>query len=116
MGKHPWYEANNLVTYNGEAIETVDVNFIVKVGAWHVVRSFIPAGSNSPLGMVGNFQEFGTTSGTLMLDGYVGLISPMRELLVLMRIYKDLLDNNVNDQVYTAIKDKTYSFDLYGIE
>lgn len=115
-GKHPWYEANNLVTYNGEAIETVDVNFIVKVGAWHVVRSFIPAGSNSPLGMVGNFQEFGTTSGTLMLDGYVGLISPMRELLVLMRIYKDLLDNNVNDQVYTAIKDKTYSFDLYGIE
>ena len=115
-GKNPWYEFGELVTYKGNAIETVDVNFMVKVGAWHVVRSFIPAGSNSPLGMIGNFQQFGTSSSTLILDGYEGLISPMRELLVLMRIYKDILDNNVNDKVYTAIKDKQYSFDLYGIQ
>jgi hypothetical protein len=95
----------------------VDVNFMVKVGAWHVVRSFVQtAGNTSPLGMIGNFQQFGTDAGSLDLDGYEGLISPMRELMVLMRIYKDLLDNNVNDNVYTAIKDKTYSFDLYGIQ
>ena len=117
-GKHPWYEGANtdLVTYNGNAIETVDVNFMVKVGAWHVVRSFIAVGSNNPLGMVGNFQQFGTGSGTLNLSGYDGLISPMREMLILMRIYKDILDNGVNDKVYTAIKDKQYSFDLYGIQ
>ena len=66
--------------------------------------------------MIGNFQQFGTSSSELNLDGYSGLISPMRELLVLMRIYKDLLDNNINSNVYTAIKDKTYSFDLYGIQ
>jgi hypothetical protein len=116
-GKHPWYEGANsdLVTYNGNAIETVDVNFMVKVGAWHVVRSFIKTpGNSSPLGMIGNFQQFGTDSGSLNLEGYSGLISPMREMLVLMRIYKDILDNNVNSNVYTAIKDKTYSFDLYG--
>ncbi len=115
-GKNPWYEFDELVTYNGEAIENVDVNFMVKVGAWHVVRSFIPVGSNNPLGMIGNFQQFGTASSTLILDGYEGLISPMRELMVLMRIYKEILDNGVNDKVYTALKDKTFSFDLYGLD
>ena len=115
-GKNPWYEYGELVTYNGAAISEVDVNFMVKVGAWHVVRSFVKtAGNASPLGMVGNFQEFGTASSTLNLEGYEGKISPMRELMVLMRIYKDLLDNNVTENVYTAIKDKKYSFDLYGI-
>ena len=92
------------------------MNFILKVGAWHVVRSFIAVGSNSPLGMIGNFQQFGTASSTLILDGYVGLISPMRELLVLMRIYKYLLDNDIDSNVYSAIKDKKFDFDLYNQE
>ncbi len=113
-GKNPWYEFGELVTYNGNLIEKVDVNFMLKVGAWHVVRSFIAVGSNSPLGMVGNFQQFGTSSSTLILDGYEGLISPMRELLVLMRIYKYLLDNNIEENVYSAIKDKQFDFWLYG--
>ena len=113
-GKNPWYEYGTLVTYNGNEIKDVDVNFMLKVGAWHVVRSFIKVGSNNPLGMIGNFQEFGTSSGTLNLDGYVGLISPMRELMVLMRIYKYLLDNNVDGNVYSAIKDQKFDFDLYG--
>ena len=34
----------------------------------------------------------------------------------MLRIYKDILDNNVNDKVYSAIKDKQYSYDLYGIQ
>jgi hypothetical protein len=117
-GKHPWYEGGDdeRIKYNGAEVEKVDVNFMVKVGAWHVVRSFIKVGSNSPLGMIGNFQQFGTGSSTLNLEGYDGLIAPMRELLVLMRIYKDLLDNDIDANVYDAIKDKTYSFDLYGIQ
>ena len=113
-GKHPWYEYGELVTYNDEEIEGVDVKFMVKVGAWHVVRSFIAVGSNTPLDMIGNYQEFGTKSTLLNLDGYVGKISAMRELLVLMRIYKYLLDNNINEKVYTAIKDQDFDFDLYG--
>ena len=118
-GKHPWYEGSDdeRIKYNGAEVESVDVNFMVKVGAWHVVRAFVKtAGNSSPLGMIGNFQEFGTGSGTLNLEGYAGLISPMREMLVLMRIYKDLLDRNVDTNVYDAIKDKQYSFDLYGIQ
>ena len=114
-GKHPWYEADNLVKNNGQEVTEVDVNFMVKVGAWHVVRSFIKTGGNaSPLEMVGNFQEFGTSSGTLNLEGYKGYISPMRELLVLMRIYKYLLDNNIDSNVYTAIQGQKFDFDLYG--
>ena len=117
-GKHPWYEGGNLVKDGAQEISEVGIDFMLKVGAWHVVRSFIPAGSNKPLGMIGNFQEFGTSSGSLNLKGdngdYVGLISPMRELLVMMRIYKYLLDNNIDSNVYSAIKDKKFDFDLYG--
>ena len=117
-GKHPWYEGDNLVKDGGQEISEVGIDFMLKVGAWHVVRAFIRAGSNNPLGMIGNFQEFGTSSGSLNLKGangdYVGLISPMRELLVMMRIYKYLLDNNIDSNVYSAIKDKKFDFDLYG--
>ena len=118
-GKHPWYEGGDdeRIKYNGAEVESVDVNFIVKVGSWHVVRSFIKtAGNSSPLGMIGNFQQFGKDSGSLNLAGYEGLISPMRELIVMMRIYKDLLDNDVDENVFDAIKGKKYSFDLYGIQ
>ena len=116
-GKHPWYEGGDdeRLTYNKGPVESVDINFIIKVGAWHVVRSFIKVGSNSPLGMIGNFQQFGTSSSTLNLEGYDGLIAPMREMLVMMRIYKYLLDNNVDANVYDALKGKTFDFDLYGI-
>ena len=99
-GNYPWYEGGNLVKVGGKDVQTVDVNFILKVGAWHVVRSFIKTGGNSsPLGMVGNFQEFGTDDSALMLEGYSGLISPMRELILLMRFYKYLLDNNIDKNV-----------------
>lgn len=119
-GKHPWlesiYDGYDGLTYNGQLVTEVDVNFMVKVGAWHVVRSFIKtAGNSSPLGIIGNFLEFGTSSSTLNMEGYAGLISPMRELLILMRIYKYILDNDIDSNVYTAIKDQKFDFDLYGI-
>ena len=118
-GKNPWYEEDasyKLVKDNGAVISSVGVEFMIKVGAWHVVRSFIynATSNTSPLGMVGNFQQFGTSSGTLNLGNYSGYISPMRELLILMRIYKYLLDNNINENIYTAIQDQTFDFDLYG--
>ena len=115
-GKHPWYEADNLVKNGGNEVTEVGIPFMVKVGAWHVVRSFIynEVSNKSPLGMIGNYQEFGTSSGTLILEEYKGYISPMRELMVLMRIYKYLLDNNIDSNVYSALKDKKFDFDLYG--
>ena len=113
-GANPWYEYDNTVTYNGAEVTEVGIDFMVKVGAWHVVRSFIKTDCNAPLNAIGNFQEFGTTSGTLNLDGYVGYIAPMRELLILARFYKYLLDNNITENVYDAVKDRKFDFDLYN--
>ena len=113
-GKFPWYESDNFVKNHGLEVVDVDLSFMLKVGAWHVVRSFIKVGNNNPLGMIGNYQEFGTSSGTLNLDGYVGYISPMRELLILMRIYKYLLDNGIDDKVVTGLNGVKFDVDLYG--
>lgn len=113
-GATPWYEYDNLVKYKNTDINDVGMDFIVKVGAWHVVRSFIKTSCNSPLGNIGNYQEFGTSSSTLNLDGYVGYISPMREMLILARFYKYLLDNGITENVYDAVKDVRFDFDLYG--
>ena len=111
---YPWYEGANTVKYNGEEITEVGLDFIVKCGSWHIVRGLIKtAGNTSPLGAIGNYQEFGTTSGTLILDGYVGYIAPMRELLIVARIYDYLLKNNVDENVYDALKDQKFAFDLY---
>ncbi len=110
---NPWYEGGTLVTYNGQEIKEVGIEFLLKCGSWHVVRGLIKNAGNSPLNGIGNFQEFGTTSGTLNLTGYEGLISPMRELLIMARIYKYLLEKDVNDNVYDALKDVQVAFDLY---
>ena len=116
-GKYPWYEYVNqgmLLKYNGQDITEIGLEPIMKCTSWHVVRSFVANANNSPLGMIGNYQEFGTGSGTLNLAGYEGLISPMREFLVLARFYKYMLDNNINKDVYDALKDVKVSFDLYN--
>ena len=114
-GKFPWYEYDQTVTDNGNEIVQVDLKFIMKVCSWHVVRSFIKnSGNNSPLGMIGNFQEFGNNSGTLMLDNYEGLICPMRELLILMRVYKRILDDKIDASVFSNLEYAAFDFDLYG--
>lgn len=114
----PWYEGNSAVTYNGAAIDEVDINFLIKCGSWHIVRGLITnSGNPSPLGAIGNYQEFGTDkSSQLVLSGYSGLISPMRELLIAARIYKYLLDNSIDEDVYDAIKDRGFDFSLYGVD
>ena len=50
----------------------------------------------------------------MVLEGYEGQICPMRELLIMARMYKSLLDNNIESNVYTYLKDKKFSFDLYN--
>ena len=113
-GEHPWYEVDNPVKYNGAAVEEVGLDFVVKACSWHVVRGLVTtAGNASPLNKVGNFQEFGTKTTQLILDGYAGYICPMRELLIVARIYKYLLDNNIDSNVYDAIKDVKFDYSLY---
>ena len=115
----PWYEADDgggaLVKYNKGDISEVGVEFIVKATSHHVAKAFVKNGwVTSPLGRIGNFQAFGTDkSNTIFLDGYSGLISPMREMVILARVYKYILDNNITKNVYTALKDQQFDFDMY---
>lgn len=112
-GQHPWYENENdggPVKYNEQPIAEVDIAFMMRVMPWHLTRS-------SQLAAIGNFQQFGTSKeSTLVYDGYLGLICPMRELLIAARIFKYILDNDITENVYDAIKDQKFSFDLYGSE
>ena len=88
---------------------------------FHNEKAFVPvqqyaeAGkvASGEIGAIGNFQEFGTSSSQLNLDGYEGLISPIRELLIVARIYDYLLENNIDSNVYDAVKDQKFDFDLY---
>ncbi len=119
-GMYPWYEADDTysgLTYNGEPVTEVGVDLVVKACIGHVVRGLVGIpGAFSALGAIGNYQQFGSTDDTLMLEGYEGLIAPMRELVVLMRIYKYLLDNNIDKNVYSAIKDVKFDYDMYGAD
>ena len=119
-GAHPWYEVNTPVTYNGEEVEEVGLEFIIKTSRWFLGRAFIPCEAQNggdPLGKIGNFQEYGTSeTGTLVLEGYEGLISSMRELLIVARVYKHLLDNGIDTNVYDALKDVKIDYDLYYID
>ncbi len=118
-GTYPWYEAddsNGLVTYNGEALSTVGIDFIVAATTHHLGRAFVKNSWNkSPLGKIGNFQQFDSSNptGAIVLEGYSGLISPMRELYVLARVYQYILDNDITENVYTALKDQQFDFDMY---
>lgn len=110
-GAYPWYEKTDdggVVKLNGEPVTEVDINFLLKCGGWHICRAFYTA---DPLGKIGNFQIFG--AGNLELDGYEGLIAPMREFLIAARFYKYILDNNITSNVYDAIKDVKVSYELY---
>ena len=112
-GQHPWYENENdggPVKYNEQPVTEVDIAFMMRVMPWHLTRS-------SQLEAIGNFQQFGTSKeSTLVYDGYLGLICPMREFLIAARIFKYILDNDITENVYDAIKDQKFSFDLYGSE
>lgn len=112
-GLYPWYEKADdpcvISDENGE-IREVGIDFLVKVIPWHMTRS-------RQLAAIGNFQTFGEDpSSALVLPPYEGNISPMRELLIAARFYKYLLDNDINENVYDAMKDVKIDADLYGLE
>ena len=116
-GQYPWYEQMDQVTLAGIPVTEVDVEFLLRCGSVHVARAFFNNFAQA-LGKIGNFQEFAESEGTINHkdaegNSYVGLIAPMREFLIMARIYKYLLDNNINSNIYTALKGKKFDYDLY---
>ncbi|MBO4263077.1 MAG: hypothetical protein J5871_00160 [Bacteroidales bacterium] len=116
-GAYPWYEQDEPVTLGGANVNSVGLSFLHKALAWHYVRAVVTNSGNTPLGQIGNFQYFGTAEGKLLLQEngqtYSGYISPMRELLVMARFYKYLLDKNLDSNIYTATKDVRFNYALY---
>lgn len=115
-GQYPWYEAddaNTTLTYNNEKIEEIDLYILLRACTVHVSRAFYN-NLGSALGMIGNFQQFGESSSLIQETGYTGLISPMHEFIVLARVYKYILDNNITSNVYDALKNVKFDFDCYN--
>lgn len=112
-GNYPWYEKadeGGVVKKAGVPVTEVDVALLVRVFPWHLTRS-------SQLGMIGNFQVFGEDpAGSLIYEDYLGIICPMREFLIAARFYKYLLENNITENVYDAVKNVKFSYDLYNQE
>ena len=107
-GTYPWYEkddAPSVINFSAENPCTLE--FMQHVIPWFLTRA-------AALKHLGNFQTFGTTSDTLIYGNYAGNISAMRMFLISLRFYKYIVDNNITENVYTAMKDVKIDYDLYG--
>ena len=105
--KYPWYQ--NEGAANFDADHPVNIEVLRRVLPYWLNRA---RQLDSGTGRIGNYQDMGASG----LEGYKGLMCPMQSLLILCRIYKYLLDNNITENVYDAIKDKTWDSDLWGAE
>ncbi|MBQ6016199.1 MAG: hypothetical protein IJL22_07890 [Bacteroidales bacterium] len=105
--KYPWYQ--NEGAANFDADHPVNIEVLRRVLPYWLNRA---RQLDSGKGRIGNYQDMGASG----LEGYSGLMCPMQSLLILCRIYKYLLDNNITENVYDAIKDKTWDSDLWGAE
>lgn len=112
-GNYPWYEKSDepIGVINFSSERPCDNAFLVRVIPWFLTRA-------SQLGHIGNFMSFDTENpdNNLSYEPYRGIISPMRTFLIAIRFYKYLLDNNITDNIYDAVKDIDWDYDLYGVE
>lgn len=97
----PWYEADE--TLNLSADNRVSIPLLERLLPWWYKRA-------NDFGYVGNYQYLESFG----VEGYTGMICSMRLLLIMARFYKELLDNNVTENVWTYMKDKTIDPDLYA--
>ena len=102
----PWYENNsnpdgdNIGYFTSSTITTNKVLLILQQWLYNCGNS----------GKVTNFFKTPTvTSG-----GMNGLMSPMRMLLIMARMYKYMLDTPVKTTTWTNMNGKSFDTDLYG--
>ncbi|MBP5566025.1 MAG: BACON domain-containing protein [Bacteroidales bacterium] len=102
--KYPWYQ--NEGAANFDADHPVNMEVLRRVLPFWLNRA---RQLDSGTGRFGNYQDMGASG----LEGYKGLMCPMQSLLILCRFYKYLLDNNIESNVYDAVKDQTFDPTLY---
>ena len=102
--KYPWYQNEGAANFDAE--HPVNMEVLRRVLPYWLNRA---RQLDSNVGRIGNYQDM-SKSG---LEGYTGLMCPMQSLLILCRFYKYLLDNNIESNVYDAVKDQTFDPTLY---
>lgn len=111
-GPYPWFEDDgvmgSLTEPGGAPVTEVDVLFMLRTCAWALKRAYDTED-------IVDYVTYGPNEGDLYYNGYEGYVCSMRQLLVLLRIYKYLLDNDINENVFSAIRDVMFDYDLYGI-
>ena len=111
-GSYPWYEKADepcgVINFSDKV--PCDLAFMARTLPWFIKRA-------QDLGCIGNFLNYDEDpNNSLVMPPYRGIISPMRTFLILCRFYKHLLDNNITENVYDAVKDIKLDYDFYGIE
>ena len=106
FSKMPYYEGDD--TMGAFNAEKAGIDLLKESTPWHLYRS-------SANGAVTNWQRFGDAASGYhpMAPKYTGYCCAIRECLILARYYKYLLDNNVTDKVYDAVKDVEFDATLY---
>ena len=102
--KYPWYQNEGAANFGAD--HPVNIEVLRRVLPYWLNRA---RQLDSGKGRIGNYLDM-SASG---LEGYSGEICPMQSLLILCRIYKYLLDNNITENVYDAIKDQTWDPTLF---
>ncbi|MBR5042472.1 MAG: BACON domain-containing protein [Bacteroidales bacterium] len=102
--KYPWYA--NEGAANFDADHPVNMEVLRRILPWWLKRA---RELDSGKGRIGNYLDMASFG----LEGYKGEICPMQCLLIMARLYKYLLDNNVESNVYDALKDQTFDPTLY---
>ena len=103
--KYPWYEDGDL---NLSETKPFTVEMLAQMLPWWLKRAQT---LDSGKGRINNFQQVGDFK---FAGGQSGMISAMRVYLVMIRFYKYLLDNNIESNVYEAVKGMNIDFDLYA--
>ena len=102
--KYPWYANEGAANFDAE--HPVNMEVLRRILPWWLMRA---RALDSGVGRIGNYLDMSTFG----LEGYKGEICPMQCLLIMARLYKYLLDNNIETNVYDALKDQTFDPTLY---
>ena len=106
-GMYPYYE--NTTEYPQFTPEEVGVDWFWRDLPWRFTR-------NTALGKIGNFLCYsadGKLENYIIQPPYHGTACAIRCMLMTARFYKFLLDNNITENVYDAVKDEKFSSELY---
>lgn len=110
-GQYPWYEkADDPCAINLSDAAPCNVKFMLRSVAWFLTRA-------EALGKIGNFVNYDEDPESSIVEKpYYGNISSMHTFIILCRFYKYILDNNISENIYDAVKDVKFDHDFYGVE